>query len=138
MATESVTQHHPDEEERAGDLKPAPSMESQKPGISSASAAGEDDEGVEVVLEGKTTLVDDSPPRIAHQQDQNVFRPPRPVRPRAVRAQGGTNGPPPPPPPPPPGSSGGGGGGMMASLNNFYVSNSMMATVKKNVTEWYV
>lgn len=101
MATESVTQHHPDEEERAGDLKPAPSMESQKPGISSASAAGEDDEGVEVVLEGKTTLVDDSPPRIAHQQDQNVFRPPRPVRPRAVRAQGGTNGPPPPPPPPP-------------------------------------
>jgi hypothetical protein len=76
-----------------------------------------EEESVEVVLGGQGAMVVDAPkpPRTA--QDQNVFRPPRPVRPRALRAQGGGHhqapppyvqgsssygyGPPPPPPPPP-------------------------------------
>jgi hypothetical protein len=51
-----------------------------------------EEEGVEVVLEsrGKSTVVDSSVDRPS--LDQNVFRPPHPVRPRAVRAQ---HGPPP-------------------------------------------
>jgi hypothetical protein len=47
------------------------------------------DEGVEVVLDGtgnKTTVVDHPlPPTSRPSQDQNVFRAPHPVRPRAVR-----------------------------------------------------
>eukprot|EP00531_Pseudo-nitzschia_arenysensis_P005945 CAMPEP_0116130348 /NCGR_PEP_ID=MMETSP0329-20121206/8422_1 /TAXON_ID=697910 /ORGANISM="Pseudo-nitzschia arenysensis, Strain B593" /LENGTH=871 /DNA_ID=CAMNT_0003624701 /DNA_START=172 /DNA_END=2787 /DNA_ORIENTATION=- len=46
--------------------------------------SNDNDEGVEVVLEGsgKSSVID-SPPR--HSQDQNVFRAPHPVRPRAIR-----------------------------------------------------
>lgn len=76
--------------------------------------SNDNDEGVEVVLEGsgKSSVID-SPSRPS--QDQNVFRAPHPVRPRAIRgghpssvhgsgSYGGYGGHPPPPhshPPPP-------------------------------------
>mmetsp|Transcript_32959 Transcript_32959/g.77835 ORF Transcript_32959/g.77835 Transcript_32959/m.77835 type:complete len:851 (-) Transcript_32959:242-2794(-) len=46
--------------------------------------SNDNDEGVEVVLEGsgKSSVID-TPPR--HSQDQNVFRAPHPVRPKAIR-----------------------------------------------------
>mmetsp|Transcript_14586 Transcript_14586/g.33938 ORF Transcript_14586/g.33938 Transcript_14586/m.33938 type:complete len:878 (-) Transcript_14586:291-2924(-) len=66
--------------------------------------SNDNDEGVEVVLEGsgKSSVID-SPPRPS--QDQNVFRAPHPVRPRARHpptarsgSYGGYGGHPPPPP----------------------------------------
>jgi hypothetical protein len=56
-----------------------------------------EEEGVEVVLGGNggnPKIVDQLSPHVRPTPDQNVFRPPRPVRPRAMRAHGA------PPPPP--------------------------------------
>lgn len=115
-------------EERPADIKKAPTSDShgdrvfpsgnrdgsdnynEYPGRQNSYRSVDDEGGVEVVLAGHgTTVLDESPSRPS--QDQNVFRPPRPVRPRAVRAQGGPPQPPhvqssgsygygaPPPPP---------------------------------------
>jgi hypothetical protein len=116
-------------EERPGSIKKAPTSDShgdrvfpsshhdrsesynEYPRRQNSYRSVDDEGGVEVVLAGHgITVLDESPSRPS--QDQNVFRPPRPVRPRAVRAQGGPPAPPhvkssgsygygaPPPPPP--------------------------------------
>lgn len=89
--------------ERSGDCKNHPPPEDYQ----MRQISNDNDEGVEVVLEGsgKSSVID-SPPRLS--QDQNVFRAPNPVRPRAIQGHpssvqhgsgsyGGYGGHPPPP-----------------------------------------
>eukprot|EP00529_Nitzschia_sp_RCC80_P018256 CAMPEP_0113451492 /NCGR_PEP_ID=MMETSP0014_2-20120614/6365_1 /TAXON_ID=2857 /ORGANISM="Nitzschia sp." /LENGTH=837 /DNA_ID=CAMNT_0000342847 /DNA_START=1116 /DNA_END=3629 /DNA_ORIENTATION=+ /assembly_acc=CAM_ASM_000159 len=100
-ATASSSSAAPGADEAAGGLDsrifPNPSTDQGYPGSSSKASSGPTgsppaapagDEGVEVVFEGtsgKTSVM----------ADQNVFRAPHPVRPRAVRTTGGNNGRPP-------------------------------------------
>jgi hypothetical protein len=101
-----------------------PDRNREVPGDTRYQAQQNEEEGVEVVLSdrGTSRVVDDGQPKSRSGPNQNVFRHPQAVRPRAMRAPNGHGGPPPhphlhgsgswgygppqhgdyPPPPPPP------------------------------------